>query len=114
MAEEGKSEYREIVLKTLRERPWKDDKGFGCWIVQTVKDGKSFKVQVRAGMYRPDKVNGGKVLPKDGLEIGDLKTLKANWKEVEALLNFPKGTPVDPRTPDADKPDDEKIDEVPW
>ena len=66
---EGGSAYREVILKTLREKEWREGKGFGVWIVQTIKDDKSFKIQVRAGMYRPDKVSGEKVLPKDGLDV---------------------------------------------
>lgn len=107
---EGANPYREVVLKTLREREWKDGKGFGVWVVQTIKDDKSFRVQVRAGMYRPDKVTGEKVLPKDGIDEGDFKTIHADWKEVEALLQIPKGTAVPPpgselaQAPDAELP----------
>lgn len=95
---EGNSAYREVVLKTLREKEWRDGKGFGVWVVQTVKDDKSFKVQVRAGMYRPNKVTGEKELPKDGFEIGDFDVVHvaAVWKEVEELLKIPKGTAVPP------------------
>ena len=93
---EGTSAYREVILKTLREREWREGKGFGVWVVQTIKDDKSFRVQVRAGMYRPDKVTGEKILPKDGLDEGDFKTTHADWKEVEALLQIPKGTAVPP------------------
>ncbi|MBS3927735.1 MAG: hypothetical protein KGZ65_04000 [Sphingomonadales bacterium] len=103
---EGGAVYKEIILKTIREKEWKDGKGFGVWVVQTVKDDKSFKIQVRAGMYRPDKVTGEKVLPKDGLDEGDFKTVHAAWKEVEPLLQIPKGTAVDPRTTD-DTPEPE-------
>ncbi len=106
MADEAKPAYREIILKTVREKEWKDGKGFGVWVVQTVKDDKSFKIQVRAGMYRPNKLTGEKELPKDGLDLSDFNTVHvaATWKEVEALLNIPKGTAVDPRTTDDTPP----------
>lgn len=100
---EGTSAYREIILKTIREKEWKDSKGFGVWVVQTVKDDKSFKVQVRAGMYRPNKVTGAKELPKDGLDVGDFKSLVAAWKEIEPLLQIPKGTVVAPAGSELDQ-----------
>lgn len=108
MADEPKPEYREIILKTLREKEWRDGKGFGCWIVQTVKDDKSFKIQVRAGMYRPNRLTGEKELPKDGLDVGDFKTVHAAWKEIETLLQIPKGTTVAEVIPD------EPIEKMPW
>lgn len=112
MPDEVKPIYRDIVLKTIREKEWKDGKGFGCWIVQTVKDEKSWKVQVRAGMYKPNKVTGEKSLPLDGLELGDLTSLTLEWEEIKALLSIPKGTAVDPRTTDnVPEPETERM---PW
>ncbi|MES2155426.1 MAG: hypothetical protein V4510_09860 [bacterium] len=98
MADGAAPEYREIVLKTLREKEWRDGKGFGVWVVQTVKDGKSFKVQVRAGMYKPNRVTGEKELPKDGLDEGDFKLIHVaeTWKAIEELLRIQKGTAVAP------------------
>jgi len=111
MADEAKPLYREIIRKTIRERPWKDGKGFGAWVVETFKDDKSFKVQVRAGMYKPNKITGEKSLPMDGLDDSDFKAVHDAWKEVDALLKTPKGTPyVDPIAPDAEPPEPETPD----
>lgn len=113
---ETKSAYREIILKTIREKEWKEGKGFGVWVVQTVKDDKSFKVQVRAGMYRPNKVTGEKELPKDGLDAGDFKSVGAAWKEIESLLQIAKGTPVAPAGSELDpaEPTPPEPDLPPW
>lgn len=113
MAEGAPSVYSDIILKTIREKEWREGKGFGVWVVQTVKDGKSHKVQVRAGMYKPNKVTGEKELPKDGLDLADFNAVHvaATWKEVEALLQIPKGTAVDPRTTDDTPPEPET---PPW
>lgn len=111
---EGKPAYREIVLKVIKERPWKDGKGFGCWVIQTVCDNKSVRVQVRSGMYYPNKVTGEKQYPKEGLEISDFRSLKETYKaEIEPMLNIPKGTAVSIATEDAPPPE-ENIEDVPW
>lgn len=105
-------EWRERVLLTLREKEWRDGKGFGLWVVQKIKDNASFSVDVRAGMYRPDKVTGAKILPQYGLNLADLQTLKARWTEVLPLLQIGKGSPVpleEMETPKEDGPE-----EMPW
>ncbi len=110
---EGGDVWSEVVLKTIREHPWKDDKGFGLWVVQKVKNGKSVGVSVRAGMYKPNRVTGQKELPKDGLEEADFKLLGPIYlAEVLPLLQIPKGTAVDPRAPDA--PPEPDIETPPW
>ena len=107
--EQPKAAYREIVLKTMREKPWQEGKGFGLWIVQTVKNGKSERIKVIAGMYKPNKVTGEKTLPKDGLEASDLKTLAEHWNTIKPLLEIPKGTVVEEIEPDAALPEPEQM-----
>jgi hypothetical protein len=88
-------EWKEKILLTIREKPWKDGKGFGMWVVQKVCDGKSNGVEVRAGMYRMDPVTGEKKLPRDGLNLQDFEQLRPLFKEqVETLLKIPRGTVV--------------------
>lgn len=108
--------WREIVLEVISERPWKEGKGFGIWIIQSVNADKSVRVQVRAGMYKPNKVTGEKNYPKDGFDISDLKTLKAKWKpEYDVLMNISKGTPVDPRQGGAEQAQESnQPDAMPW
>lgn len=106
---EGGAVWKEVVLMTLREREWKDGKGFGLWVVQKIKDGKSYEVAVRGGMYRPDKVTGEKVLPKEGLTEADFKLLSPIYlSQVLPLLQIPKGTTV------SEDATDEPIEKMPW
>ncbi len=108
--------WRDIVLKTIRETPsrTKQGAGFGLWIVQRVKNDKSFSVTVRSGSFYTDAVSGEKRLPKDGLNLYDFKALGPIYKaDVEPLLNIPRDTPVDPRTED-DKPDQPEPEACPW
>ncbi len=112
--------WREIVLKTLREKEWKDGKGFGLWIVQKAKNDTSVSVTVRAGMYYTDKVTGEKRYPKDGLTDWDLSALKDKWNEVKPLLDRKNPPPVPPlesetQAPPAQAPsDDSNLEEVPF
>lgn len=102
--------WGEKVLKTVREREWKEGKTFGIWVVQKYKDGRSYGVTVRAGMARPDKVTGEKVLPKDGLSLEDFEAIGGIYKtEILPLLQIPKGSPVE--MPPAQEPDQEA---PPW
>lgn len=70
------SVYKDVVLLTIKEREWKDGKGFGVWIIQKLVDGKHKDVTLRAGMYSPNKVTGERQYPKDGLTDWDLEALK--------------------------------------
>src|SRR5580704_6728631 len=108
---EGEAVWTEKILKTIKERPWKDGKGFGLWVVQKIKDGKSHSVTVRAGMYKTSPINPDeKILPKEGLEEADFTTLRAIYKdEVLPLLQIAKGTAIDPR--DGAPPEPEQM---PW
>lgn len=106
---EGGAVWTEVILKTIKERPWKDGKGFGLWVVQKFKDGKSVSVSVRGGMYSPNKVTGEKTLPKEGLELEHFDELRLIYNaEVLPLLQIKKGTPYTP--PAAEEP----IEDVPW
>lgn len=96
MAEGSPAVWTEVVLKTIKERPWKDGKGFGIWVVQKFKEGKSVSVSVRAGMYSPNKVTGEKTLPKEGLELEHFDALSPIYlKEIKPLLEIKKGTPFE-------------------
>ncbi len=89
------SRWTEKILLTVREKDWKDGKGFGIWVVQKVCDGKSVEVTVRAGMYRTDAVTGEKKLPREGLTLKDFEALRPIFKEkIEPLLKIARGTPV--------------------
>lgn len=106
---EGAAVWTEVVIKTIKERPWKDGKGFGMWVVQKFKDGKSVSVSVRAGMYAPNKVTGEKTLPKEGLELEHFEALRPIYTaEILPLLQIPKGTAFVP------PPAEEPIEDVPW
>ena len=96
MAEGPAAVWTEVVLLTLKERPWKDGKGFGMWVVQKFKDGKSVSVSVRAGMYAPNKTTGEKTLPKEGLELEHFDTLRPIYlAQIEPLLKRPKGSAME-------------------
>jgi hypothetical protein len=87
--------WSEKILLTIREKPWRDGKGFGMWVVQKICDGKSNGVEVRAGMYRMDPVTGEKKLPREGLNLQDFDQLRPLFKEqVEPLLKIARGTAV--------------------
>lgn len=106
--------WRDIVLKTLRETPsrTKAGAGYGLWVVQRVKNEKSYSVTVRSGSFYTDAVTAEKRYPKDGLNLYDFKALSATYKaEIEPLLNIPKDTPIDPHTEDAAPPEAEM---PPW
>ena len=113
--------WREIVLKTIKEKEWKDGKGFGIWIVQKIKNDTSVSVTVRAGMYYTEKVTGEKRLPKDGLNGYDFEELNKVWKEIQPLLDHqhpPLVIPVEPPSPEPPKepapPAGGEVEEVPW
>lgn len=99
--------WRDVVLKTLRETPSKTKAGagFGTWVVQRVKNDKSFSVTVRAGGFYTDAVTGEKRYPKDGLSLYDFKALGPIYKaELLPLLEIPKDAPVAPEGGDAQEP----------
>lgn len=109
-------EYRDIVLKVYRETPHKTKPGcgFGLWLIQKVKNGVSFNVQVRAGWYSTDAVTGLKKYPKDGLGKYDFKAISAVYKsEVEPTFNNPPPV-ADPLTPPPPAPPEEEISDCPF
>lgn len=90
-------EWRDLVLKTIRETPsrTKEGAGFGLWIIQRVRNGRSFSVTVRSGGFYTDAVTGERRYPKDGLNAYDFKALRAIFKtEIEPLLDIPKDSVV--------------------
>lgn len=120
-------EWRDVILLTLRETPtrqkagreseWKEGEGYGDWVVARVKpDGTLFNVTFRSGKYQPSKIDGTKMLPKDGIGFYSFMELrkpsKTNvapikacacgatraptvWEDVVAMLD-PKKPPVLP------------------
>ncbi len=91
-------EWKDVVLKIIRETPskTKEGAGYGAWIIQRVRNNQSFSVTVRAGGFYTDITTGEKRYPKDGLSLYDFKALGPIYKaEVEPLLQIAKGTPVD-------------------
>lgn len=136
MADSG---WSEVILLTLRETPAKPKdgverpgEGYGQWVVARFwPDGRLFKVTLRAGQYRPSKIDGSKTLPKDGLDYYNLMDLrkpsKVNidpvkkcecgatraptvWEDVVFLMN-PRNPPKRPEpiapAGDAQETDDE-------
>lgn len=105
----GEGEWRDVILLTLREtpskKPEKKDEGYGLWVVARVKpDNTLFGVTLRSGRYYPNKVDGSKSLPKEGIGFYDLKALEEKSKDpafdyiyaqVKALCD-PKHPPVLP------------------
>lgn len=105
----AEGQWRDVVLLTLREtaskKADKPNEGYGLWVVARVKpDNTLFNVTLRAGKYAPNKVDGSKSLPKDGLGYYDIKALEDKskdpqhefvWSQVKAMLD-PKNPPVIP------------------
>ncbi len=122
----AEGEWRDVVLLTIRETPSKKEgktgEGYGLWVVARVKpDNTLFAVTLRSGRYYPNKLDGSKTLPKDGLGYYDMMELKKKgqaaetvWQEVVAMLD-PKHPPVLPAPgtppPPAPEPD---IPKMPW
>ncbi|MDD5301467.1 MAG: hypothetical protein PHS14_00045 [Elusimicrobia bacterium] len=123
-------EWRDVVLLTLRETPAKPKngverpgEGYGLWVVARVKpDNTLFGVTLRSGRYYPNKLDGSKTLPKDGLGYYDLMELKKDgktagetkWGDVVKLLD-PKHPPVLPSpAAEAPPPPAEEIPKMPW
>jgi hypothetical protein len=138
----AQGEWRDVVLITIRETPSKKadkpDEGYGLWVVARVKpDNTLFNVTVRSGRYYPNKVDGSKTLPKDGIGFYDFMEFKKPsktqthpvkacacgavrtptvWEDILALLD-PKNPPVlpDPNIAQAATPPPEPdIPQMPW
>lgn len=114
-------EWRDLVLKTLRETPsrTKDGAGFGMWVIQRVRNNASFSVTVRSGGYYTDKVTGERRYPKEGLSLYDFNALRSIFKtEIEPLLNIPKEAVVNlpgPRAVEEEqRKQQEPVEPPPW
>lgn len=88
-------EWRDVILHTLRETPSKKEgktnEGYGMWVVARVKpDGSIFGVTVRSGRYYPNKLDGSKTVPKEGMGYYDFMELK---KKSKVLTESMKGCP---------------------
>ena len=72
-------DWKDIVLETIKETPSRDKAGagFGMWLLQKTKDGKSVSVKVVAGSFYTHQVTGEKVYPKDGLGYRDFDSLRS-------------------------------------
>jgi hypothetical protein len=95
--------WREVVLKTIKEKAWKEGKFFGIWVIQKVRNDTSVSVTVRAGMAYTDKVTGEKRYPKDGFTDWDLEALRKKNEagvpiidEIMPLLDRKNPPPVAP------------------
>jgi hypothetical protein len=124
----AEGEWRNVILKTIRESPSKKEgkvgEGYGLWVVARIKpDNTLFSVTVRSGRYYPNKVTGEKEIPKDGLGFYDFMALNDKsktpgaefvWDEVKPMLD-PKTPPVIP-APNAPEPAaaEPPIEEMPW
>lgn len=94
--------WTDRLLLTLKETPHKTKPGcgYGLFVVQKLRNGQSFNVQVRSG-YFSTSPDGEKKLPKDGLGLYDFNTIGPIFKDqIKPLLENPPAVPL----PGAEEP----------
>ena len=109
-------EWRDVVLRTIRETASKnrEGSGFGLWIVMKLKNDAFYNVTVRSGSYYTDKVTGEKRIPREGLTDYDFAALKKVWAtDVLPLIDHNNPPPV-PGPADEPPKEEEDPEKVPW
>jgi hypothetical protein len=98
------------VVLTISEKAstQKAGAGWGIWVVNYYKPGKSIACKLVAGEYWTDAATGEMRYKAKGMSARDLRACKEKWPQIMALLDNPPPLPAAAETetvPDEKVPD---------